>query len=51
MNPQELKTWIEDCIRTAKSKGMSDEEILIELMEQVRIMLVREAIKICDKRK
>lgn len=51
MMPQEFKCWIEDCIRNAKKNGLSDEDILFELMEQVKIMTVREQIKILGNKK
>jgi hypothetical protein len=46
MPPQEFKDWIDNCIRDAKKKGFTDEDILFEFMERVRIMVTKRMIEI-----
>ena len=42
---------VEDCIRQAKEAGMSDEDILLEFLEQLRFMIVRQMLSTCKKQK
>jgi len=50
MEPQEFKTLVETCIRQAKEAGLSDEEILLEFLEQVRFLIVHQMIRLCANR-
>ena len=51
MEPKDFKCWIENCVRDAKVKGMTEDDNLVELMEQVKIMLVKKEIDILGSRK
>lgn len=51
MEPQEFKCWIENCVRDAKLRGLTEDEILIEMIEQVRRMLLKKEIDILGSRK
>ncbi len=41
MLSQEFKVWIEHAIRDAKRQGLSEADIYLELLEQVRIYTTR----------
>jgi len=49
MGPQEFKSLVETCIQQAKEAGLSDEEILLEFLEQVRFLIVHQMIRLCTK--
>ena len=51
MKPQEFKSLVEECIRQGKEAGLSDEEILLEFLEQVRFMVVRQMLKVAKEQK
>ena len=38
ITPAEFKNWIEKCKRDAKAEGMTDDQIYLEFLEQVRHM-------------
>lgn len=50
MQPCEFKMWLDNCISNAKINGLTDNEILIEFMEQTRLMLIKKSIESCAKR-
>lgn len=50
MTPQQFKEMIESCVKQAKEKGLSDEAVLIELLEQVKFMLVQQTLKLAAAR-
>ena len=49
MELQEFKCWIENCVKDARIKGMSDDAILVELIEQIRMMLTKKQIEILGR--
>jgi hypothetical protein len=46
MHPIEFKVWLENCIRDAKANGLPEDEICLEFLEQTRMMLVKQQLKI-----
>ena len=49
MTPQEFKRWIENAIRDAKIQGLSEADIYLELLEQVRHLTTRLMLKVSEK--
>ncbi len=47
MKPLEFKNWLDNCLRDARTQGLSDEDILIELLEQTRILTTKVQLKLC----
>jgi len=43
---QEFKAKMQQLLQDAKAAGLSDEEILLELMEQTKILLSKVSMKI-----
>lgn len=50
MELAEFKLWLERCINDAKRNGLTDQQIFIEFLEQVRLMTVKMMIKVAKKR-
>ncbi len=51
MQPSEFKARLEHYIHEAVSRGLSDEEIYIEFLEQVRHMTSKQMIKVAEKQR
>lgn len=45
-----LKVTVEQCVKTAQTEGLSDLEICVELLEQVRLLTCKQVIKLVSKR-
>jgi len=43
--PNELKKWLNDCIESAKSKGLSDTEILLVFLEVLGPLVLKAVIE------
>ena len=51
LEPKVFKSWIDATIREAQLRGMPDEEILFEFIDQVRFMLVKQMLEIAGAKK
>jgi hypothetical protein len=43
--PNELKKWLNDCIESAKSKGLSDTKILLVFLEVLGPLVLKAVIE------
>lgn len=41
VHPIEFKKWLNDCIENARNQGMTEEEILLALLEETHSQLLR----------
>jgi hypothetical protein len=52
LKPSEFKSWMDRCIRDARERGLSETDIICELIDQLKRLLVGIEVKvICGKRR
>ncbi len=50
LKPSEFKRWVDSCVQSARDQGLSDEEIYLEFLEQLRFMTCNVMMKVANKR-
>ena len=46
MDLQQFKMNVDQCIRDARAQGLSDEQILLEMLEQVRNLTCKQILRL-----
>ena len=49
ITPSEFKRWIDTAIRDAERRGMTDDEILLMILETVRELVSRKMLEVAHR--